>query len=798
MSVRPAPTLRSRLSQAVASAAVVAVAVATLGACVPRTDADVGPGRELRLYSGEIPTPTPLIASGMTALPEAPTPPTDFGDAEAMAEYQRAVDEYMAALEGLDLESGGDGVEFARQVGELVEDTRASDEASVAAWQSLLVAAGIAVGYGGEAVSVSGMTGAGIPMTSAELRLHALVGASSLKMPLSEVAGVLGATGIFGDGDLTSMLYDDLLADAGSAFGVIFTTLNPEVWGTTSRAGFVWTPIDDVRLTGAQVALVMRKLSADLLVVADANGLLPDPVAPTASRTGSYEIEQVSAAVRAADPGNACGIEVPPWAVEARKHGHKTHSLGFGKALDLALDSLKVGDSARLGMAAASALTAFATMIAKMAMLQAQFSIDDAPLVRTKDRTPGERRDLTIAYEFPEGTLTEVINCLSLLLAPYGVDIADITSGPASGVDVQLMLGGGRLEYGQGSTGTDTYRRQTDDKGEVVFPIQGAGQRERLPSGAEPEDVVAHVRSDANIEGSDLMKDLLSLGWDAISPGLGGILANIAARMKLVSFEWSVPVRDWVMSAEFDMVLTGNLWAHSGVNRGGRGEEPCGVWVQHMSATASGSIASVKPHRVLVEYLAEDGEGTPVGAVLMHTAGMTESQLHVVDGAMQVAHFQAEYGLTKTESSPGVEPMPDHFAEPGVGGCGDGDGTGFTPQQDCGPRDLLGVVSVNVRDGVYFLTSEGATGTAWSDCGWSTYPRDPVAPPERLSACADADVGGGEMPSIDSIFNPRGWFEVSGTLECSRDGDGTLQRFTFDWTLKFCRVTDGASTGCET
>ncbi|WP_167052130.1 hypothetical protein [Salinibacterium sp. ZJ77] len=800
MSVGAVQRFRSRLSRGIAIVTVVAVGVTTLGACVPGTDADLGPGRDLRLYSGPIPAPAPLTASGMSALPEAPTPPSDFGDAAAMAEYQRAVEEYMAAIEGLDPASGGDFVEFAKQVGELVEDTRASDEASVAAWQSLLVAAGIAVGYGDEAVSVSGMEGSGIPMTSAELRLHALVGASSLSVPLSEVAGVVSATGVFGDADLTQALYDDLLAESSSAFGTIFTTLNPDVWGMTHRGEFVWTPPEEVRLTGAQVALVVRRLSADLLAVAEANGILSiaGTTRSSAGESPTLAIERASTSVRAADPGSACGIEIPPWAVDARKQAHKATGVGFGKVLTYALDWYNVNGSLRLGAAAVAGLAVFGALMAKMAMLQARFSIDNAPLVRTKDRTAGERRELTIAYAFPEGTGAEVVNCFSLLLAPYGIDVADITSGPASGIDVDLKLQSTRLEYGQGSRGTDTYRKQTDDKGVVVFPIQGAAQRERLPSGAEPEDVVSRVRSDANIEGSDLMKDLLSIGWDVVAPGLAGILANIAARMKLISFEWSVPVRDWTMSAEFDMVLTGDLWTHTGTNRGGRSDAPCGVWVQHMSTTASGTVESQKPHRVLVEYLAEDGEGTPIGAVLMHTRGMTESQLHVIDGAMQVAHFQADYALTKSEASPGVDPMPDHFEEPGIGGCGDGRGDGYTPQPDCGPRDLLGVVSVNVRDGVYFLTADDVHGSGWNDCGWSSFPRDPVAPPERLSACADADVGGGEMPSIDSIFNPRGWFEVSGTLECRRDGDGTLERFTFDWTLKFCRVTDGASTGCET
>jgi hypothetical protein len=74
---------------------------------------------------------------------------------------------------------------------------------------------------------------------------------------------------------------------------------------------------------------------------------------------------------------------------------------------------------------------------------------------------------------------------------------------------------------------------------------------------------------------------------------------------------------------------------------------------------------------------------------------------------------------------------------------------------------------------------------------------DPLSPPSSMSSCASAEPGGGRVPSVDSVFNERGAFEITGTLACSRDGQGSLQRFTFDWTLTFCRVVDGTSA-CRT
>ena len=789
-------SIRGRLGRSLAMVTVAVVAVTTLGACVPGGETASSPKTELRLYTGEIPEPAELMASTPLVLPEVPAPPTDFSDEAAMAEYEKAVEEYMAAMEDMDLESAsGDAIEFAKQVGELVEATRTSDEDAVAAWQSLLVASGIAVGYGDAAVEMNGMRGSGIPMTSGELRLHTLLGASPMMMPLTEVAGIMAATTGVEGVDVTQELYDDLMDMSASDFGTVFILMNPETFGTMQRGQYRTTPVHEVMLTGGQLSLVLRRLSADLLHLAEQNDMLGQQSTATPRATSTLEIELASSV--AADR-NVCGADVPPWMLESRKSFAKGNSVGFGKVLERLLDLYEVTDSTRLAGAAAAGFLALASMVVKMSMLQAQFSIDNAPLVRTKYRTPGERRDLTTRFEYPQEAMADVINCASALLAPYGIDLADTVIGPASGIDVDLNIKSDRLEFGQGSTGTDTYLKQTDNNGVAVFPIQGAGQRERIPEGAEPDEVAAQVRTDVNIEGSDFIKDLMGAAWDVVAPGVAGILGNVASRMKLISFSWDVPVRDWELKAEFDMVMSGTLWAHSGTSRGGVAQDPCGVWLVNRSTTASGTVESSKPHRVLVEYLTGDILDSPTGAVFMRSLGMDESQMPIVDDAMQVAHFGADYALTKSESSPGQDPMPPHYEEPGVGGCGDGNGSGYTPQPDCGARDLTGVVSINVSGGVYFLTAESPLGQAWNDCGGRTFPSDPLAPPVQIRDCANADMGGGEMPSLDAIFNPRGWFEISGTLDCSRDGEGTLQRYTFEWTMKFCRVVDGKSEGCET
>src|SRR5690606_36539894 len=155
-------------------------------------------------------------------------------------------------------------------------------------------------------------------------------------------------------------------------------------------------------------------------------------------------------------------------------------------------------------------------------------------------------------------------------------------------------------------------------------------------------------------------------------------------------------------------------------------------------------------------------------------------------------HLEVGYAVNKAESSPGQEPMPPHYQEPGVGGCGDGDGSWNPPQPDCGARDYLGIATMVVNEGTMrVLADKPLDEQPWKDCGAGLDFADPLAPPSTMQACTAAKPAGGEVPSADTVFNTSERFEITGSLSCARDGKGSLSRFTFDWTLTFCRVVDG-------
>jgi hypothetical protein len=764
--------------RALAMITVAAITATTLGACVPGGDTARSETRELRLYTGEIPEPAPLVANSMGAV-EMPAPPTDYSDEQAWTDYEAAVQEYLDALQN----SSGDAVSFAQQVSELAEATRNSDEASVAAWQSLLVASGIAVGYGDEAVEVSGMEGAGIPMTMAELRLHALLGASTVRMPLSQLAEIIGAFGVVDETDLTQRLYDDLYDLLATDFGTVFVALDPQVFTAIRYGKPHAVPVDEVTFTGAQVALILRKLSIDLLVLAEQNDGISTAVADTSGVI-------VPAALRADATDGPCGSgDEEPWAAEGRRNIGKGVGQGFGNVLD----NVPGYDGAKLALAAAQAALAIATLLTKMMALKSDFSMGNAPLVRTKDRSAGERRDIAVTLHYPDVTLGDITGCLAALLAPFGFDLASFAGGGAEGLDVELYLKNKRLEYSTARTGTSVYRQKTAKNGMATFPVVGKPQAERLPPGAEPEEVTARVRLDANIEGSDLVNDLKAAAWDAIGPGVVGILSNVVARMKLLSFTWDVPVRDWKLVADFDVVLTGSLWSHDGINRGGVSADHCGTWVTHMSTTAEGTVASQTPTRVTAHYVTEQIEGEVISGLVFYPKGSSLDALVIGEDGGELAHVQADYVATKSEAAPGVEPMPEHYQEPEVSGCGDGDGSYTPPQPDCGSRDYAGIATLLVNDGAVRVLADEPSSDPWKHCGWRLPFADPLSPPSSMDSCPAAQEKGGKVPSPDSVFHESGRFEITGSLTCSRDGQGSLERFTFDWTLTFCRVVEGTS-----
>lgn len=730
------------------------------------------------LYLGAIPTPAPLTAFAASEMPAVPEPPTDPTDESAMADYQRELEEYAAAMGDF----GSESVGFTEEVDRLAEATRAGGEEAVAAWQSLLVAAGIAVGLGEEAVEVDGMTGSGVPMPLEELRLQEVIGTSQARMYLTDLADVLDGAGFRISAE---ELREELNYVEDEAFAIVLLALNPDghTFVDESTPNYDDIPTAEVTLTPAQVSIVIRRLAVEL-AMSDPDAEF-EPEAP-GLRSTAHPATVPSPRDLSGAAADLCKPGDEWWKDQLRKDARWVEDELFGK--------MKKGQDldTQEGLTkfqAAQAAVAIVSLLAKIFMLEADFALDNSPLVRTKDRSPGERRDLIVTLGYPETALKDVHECIARLLTQIGINLADF-QGPAKGVDVDLSLKGNRLQYARGSAGTGAYRQKADDNGKVVFPLEGRAQPNRLPDGAEPKEVTSPIRADANLKGSDLFKDLRDAANDARS-GILAVVIGALERMKLLTFAWEVPVRDWTLEAEFDMTLRGVVSAHQAENRRIPGLYGCPDSTSFGSSSALGQMSG-KPHRVTATYLTAENGGETYSTLLIHTKGRSIDDLVTHQNGTELAHIEFDYGITIQKDAKAQEPIPAPYTDSGAG-CGDGDGTGVNIAPDCGERSFMGMGTVTRLSDILYVTVDHLVGQKWQHCKLPLAPtvEDVVSPPQSLELCRNAYLDKGEIPSVDTVFSDTNYFEIEGELRCSYDGRGSLQRFTFDWTLEFCRIVDG-------
>src|SRR5690606_25878879 len=580
--------------------------------------------------------------------------------------------------------------------------------------QSLLVASGIAVGYGPLAVTVGNSEGLGIPMSSGELRMHALLGAAPGRMAPTQLADLIEGFGIFGDNDVTEALYHDISGGA-STFHLVLSMLNPDTFiATNELGGYYSIAPEDVLLNGAQVGLIIRKLSAEVMIHAEQAGALDGT--PVASRAGDLTRHllrggggadglglPLAVPLPAAAGDGPCGTDETPFRAELRKNGAKAYNEFVFSKLSKLLMTGSFGAYVNSAIAGAN----LGSALAKFFMLEASFSMHGSPLVRTKNREPGDKKDVTVRMNWMKTAGEDARQCLAAILAPYGVGLQDQTSGDAGGIDVNFSLPGDRLWLDTSSgASTANYLQQTASNGEAVFPVVGKPQNDVLPDGAEPEEVSSRAEVAANIEGSDLIKDLTSAAWDAISPGLAGIMVNILSRMKLIEFYWDVPVRDWTLEGIFDVTIRGDIVSHYATNMTGRSQPECGgSWSSSRSTTSWGTITSTQPHRVKANYVSASADGQTVTGILFRSNGMELHEIAIDShNGGELAHVPVTLSLTQSTSEPGVDPMPKLYTDPAIAGCGDGEG-GAAPTADCGTRDFLAIATINTLNNAVHITS---------------------------------------------------------------------------------------------
>lgn len=764
-----------------------------LSGCVFDLGGNGGESVDLSLYTGALPEPAALPAVTWGPAPEFVGDPSDSSEVES---HQAAIEAYIADTEAA-------RIAYSEAYESVIQATRAGGEQSVAAWQSLLVKAGVAVeGADRDLVDIDGVTGFGWPMTDAELRLHAVLATSLGGLRLVDLTDALSGIPELADVDLASALYEDLARARDPGFSEVMLNLGPET--LYDRAG--QKAIDDVFLSWGQVGVVLRRLSAELAVFDESGS---SAAVPGASLTPSDpSVETATAAspriVMAGGSKKACDLTIDnPWAAELLNQFNKAHAtFVFDRGIALIDEAFrdKHGQTGSVGakVGVARVLSAFATVVAKAAALRAEFVVADSPLVRTKNTQIGEVRDLTLTYRFDEGSWEEIRGCMNLFLTPLGLDIPGSQSGVASNIEIDLASEDPSiLRIGDGSGGTTPVtQRTTDANGVAVFTISGAPQADILPEQAQPADIDVTLRAVSNLGANDFYKDMASLPWDALdavsTAGLSAV-PQVLSRMKLITHTGVAPVRDWSLDADFEVTLLGSIESRSASHVEQQNACGGGLIVRANSTEASASFAS-DPVRVSAVLLSNpDGNLGDTAAVFVPQG--EEFRLSDASGGARMFEVPVNYTGTQQHFDPAVGPLPPPRQHP-PGGCADGGIPGeYTPPvPDCGTRNYSADATVTMRAPRTLDVVPGygdVVGDRWENCGGA------VSMIPASYECDEPRLSGGAMPSLTELYDPsKSIIEVDGSYSCSEMREGSMTDIDVQWTLVLCRINDDGDAAC--
>ncbi len=715
--------------------------------------------------------------------------------------------------------SGGDPEAAYAAIGSLAADARSGGAAGVAAWEALFARSGIAImGPDGTALTANGDTGFGMPMSEGELRIAAALAASPGQIPLTEVADMMSplVPGVATE-DLAAMMYQDLSVMADLDARQVFWVVGPG----QVRDGKLLTA-EEMTLSWGQVELLMRRFAAEAEVLAISQGedfpgelTATTAAGPATSAGGGATVAEPAAyvAVAAAQGKRPCATPDDPWGQNILTQAQKAESTVFDKALEyVASKAEKVAESGsgvggtagRVGLIFtwARPMLAALSLLGKVVMLTPDFSLADAPLVRTKDTTPGQVRDLNITFTYDPSKFEPMRECLNQVLAFAGVEIPGTQVDPPKGLKVHLLTDDPsvlRVGDGTGKSTTPVTEGTTDAKGHVKFALSGAPQIEKLPDQVAPKDLTEGVEASVTLKSNDLLADVLSLPWDVLDASSTGglsLIPDMLARFGSLTYPAQVAVRDWSVDAQFEVTAKGEVTARKAVNE----TFSCGgISSVNRSTQEVGTFAS-DPVIVEAKLLDDPLDNRSDQAIVFVPQGSEFFYREIPNSGAALFTMPGHYSTEKTTASPGTGTMPETYANQSdcKGGGGGGNVPGNDIPPDCGVQTYDAALEVTIP-GPHSLYVAGdqanafdATGAPWwKNCGDPVDPWDPVVAP-AYSGCDGASIVDGDMPSMKDILDPsKKSFTIEGSNTCRTTWPGELSEITYTWTLDFCRLNDG-------
>jgi hypothetical protein len=335
--------------------------------------------------------------------------------------------------------------------------------------------------------------------------------------------------------------------------------------------------LQTIQLSGLQVSLLLRRLAIDFLTLtaADAPAQNPTPAKKTAAFFGTLDKWIVPTAHAQGHVPTAHAQGQTPCAMSERT---QTIMDVVSVGSSMVWGGFEVGDLGMRGLmertgmnrvsraaSIASTLLAYAQFISTYAALEAEVTMENAPLERTKKATPqtGERKELTAIVRMNVGN-AEMLNCFRAMLIAVGLDFSVPNNGPVKGaraswygvdgfdLSAAPLHGGSEaiVQFVTTGTGSASAIRDavTGDDGKLQVGVEGRGQSRSFGDNATRVGKSARVRLDVALRGADLFGDVQEATGTAAS-GLVGLLTvpiSMLYRAQWASVgHYTFPVTDW-------------------------------------------------------------------------------------------------------------------------------------------------------------------------------------------------------------------------------------------------------------
>ncbi|HEY5552020.1 MAG TPA: hypothetical protein VIK52_09030, partial [Opitutaceae bacterium] len=324
------------------------------------------------------------------------------------------------------------------------------------------------------------------------------------------------------------------------------------------------------QLSTLQIVLITRVLVADLLAlptakdgIAESRGV-PRIVTASILPLPRWLLAQApSGGAPTSLSGQIASLGSDPWVTAGKPY------------LKEAIDRTEAGKEISGKMGLVNTIMGWLKTFIMLTQSKITVEVENAPLVRKKDRSRGEPRRVkcTVEIDFPKNP--ESVKVVRGLLSIASLDVEVPEGGPQEGAQVtwRITEGGAGNRYATanggsvirpdmaqirfaemqpGSASNSAYVSNTNKQGEAFITIEGVPRKKALPDNARRKKRHAEIAVDVTMKVPDLIRDMKDAAAAANkgNPGLVGVVTMISEMIQRSSFFFKggkkFGVIDWV------------------------------------------------------------------------------------------------------------------------------------------------------------------------------------------------------------------------------------------------------------